>query len=842
METSAKDVANMGGSGSGTHEDANGKLSREIIVFVLGAPGSGKGTQCSRIVKHYGFCHLSTGDLLEAEINSGSEHGTMIKNIKAEGKLVSTEIVAKLLQQAMEKCENKKFLIDGFPRNQENLAAAQNIMKLEPDLVLVLECSMEVIINRLLNRNQGRVDDNYQTIQRRLQVYTDSTLPVIEYYQSTGKVQKAAFASKFSRSVLQEFGSSRLVTMETTAKDVPNMGTTHEDANGDFAREVIVFVLGNPGSGKGTQCSRIVKHYGFCHLSTGDLLEAEITSGSEHGTMIKNIKAEGKLVSTEIVAKLLQQAMEKSENKKFLIDGFPRNQENLAAAQNILKLEPDLVLVLECSTEVIINRLLNRNQGRVDDNYQTIQRRLQVYIDSTLPVIEYYHSKGKVQKASLTIPTLYRLIVYSPEFLMLLNLMLVGIWLMARNPRKRYSRQSRASSPSSNQEAATGVSRLDFKSEAMMGASRNLSSAWTIIFVLGEHLPIFTLQSHCAHLLAGGPGSGKGTQCSKIAAHLGFCHLSAGELLDREVESGSENGTMIKAFKMEGKLVPAEMIIKLLQQAMEESITKKFLIDGFPRNNENRAAFENITKLEPEFVLLFECSNEVMRSRLLNRNQGRADDNSATIAKRLELYLESTLPVVDYYSSKGKVYKVNGEQPIEEVFEAVKCVFSKMTPRAGKQTLSCTLIPNLIKARFSSSDRYLLWRLLIARPGARRVRFAIRLNLVDPHVGVLQVLAYPLGKGTQCSKIAAHFGFCHLSAGELLDREVESGSENGTMIKAFKMEGKLVPAEMIIKLLQQAMEESSTKKFLIDGFPRNNENRSAFENIGHSMPMTLLMV
>ncbi|KAK3012541.1 hypothetical protein RJ639_009332 [Escallonia herrerae] len=123
--------------------------------------------------------------------------------------------------------------------------------------------------------------------------------------------------------------------METTAKDVPNMGTTREDANGEFAKEVIVFVLGNPGSGKGTQCSRIVKHYGFCHLSTGDLLEAEITSGSEHGTLIKNIKAEGKLVSTEIVAKLLQQAMKKSENKKFLIDGFPRNQENLAAVQNI---------------------------------------------------------------------------------------------------------------------------------------------------------------------------------------------------------------------------------------------------------------------------------------------------------------------------------------------------------------------------------------------------------------------------------------------------------------------------------------------------------------------------
>ncbi|KAK3012561.1 hypothetical protein RJ639_009352 [Escallonia herrerae] len=175
-------------------------------------------------------------------------------------------------------------------------------------------------------------------------------------------------------------------------------------------------------------------------------------------------------------------------------------------------------------------------------------------------------------------------------------------------------------------------------------------------------------QPLCVSVLAGGPGSGKGTQCSKIAAHFGFCHLSAGELLDREVESGSEYGTMIKAFKMEGKLVPAEMIIKLLQQAMEKSSTKKFLIDCFPHNYENRSAFENI---------------------------GRADDNSATITKRLQMYLESTLPIINYYSSKGKVYKVSnihvdGEQPVEEVFEAAKCVFSKMTWKAGKQTISQT--------------------------------------------------------------------------------------------------------------------------------------------------------
>ncbi|KAG1360948.1 UMP-CMP kinase 4 [Cocos nucifera] len=180
----------------------------------------------------------------------------------------------------------------------------------------------------------------------------------------------------------------------------------------------------------------------------------------------------------------------------------------------------------------------------------------------------------------------------------------------------------------------------------------------------------------------GGPGSGKGTQCANIVKHFGFTHLSAGDLLRAEKKSGSKNGTMIQNMMKEGKIVPSEVTVKLLQKAMLESGNDKFLIDGFPRNEENRAAFENVTKIEPEFVLFFDCPEEEMEQRLLNRNQGRDDDNIETIRKRFKVFVESSLPVVEYYDSKGKVRKIDAAKPVDEVFKAVEVIFAPFNAEA----------------------------------------------------------------------------------------------------------------------------------------------------------------
>ncbi|KAL0928222.1 hypothetical protein M5K25_000094 [Dendrobium thyrsiflorum] len=210
----------------------------------------------------------------------------------------------------------------------------------------------------------------------------------------------------------------------------------------------------------------------------------------------------------------------------------------------------------------------------------------------------------------------------------------------------------------------------------------------------------------------GGPGSGKGTQCAKIAKHFGFTHLSAGDLLRAEINSGSKNGTMIESMINEGKIVPSEVTIKLLQLAMRESGNDKFLIDGFPRNEENRAAFENLEKIEPEFVLFFDCPVEEMERRILNRNQGRDDDNMETIRKRFKVFIESTLPVIEFYNLKGKLYKIDACKPADEVFEDVKAIFSRFRVKedSSQQTnISTTerfeLVMCLIKRLFREIKR-----------------------------------------------------------------------------------------------------------------------------------------
>ncbi|KAI5072457.1 hypothetical protein GOP47_0012563 [Adiantum capillus-veneris] len=173
----------------------------------------------------------------------------------------------------------------------------------------------------------------------------------------------------------------------------------------------------------------------------------------------------------------------------------------------------------------------------------------------------------------------------------------------------------------------------------------------------------------------GGPGSGKGTQCASIVEHFGFTHLSAGDLLRAEINSGNENGLMIQHMIKEGKIVPSEVTVKLLQTAMYKSGNDKFLIDGFPRNEENRAAFELVTGITPEFILFFDCPEEEMERRLLGRNQGRVDDNIETIRKRFKVFVDSSLPVINHYDSLGKVRKIDAARSKEEVFACVQPLF-----------------------------------------------------------------------------------------------------------------------------------------------------------------------
>uniref|UniRef100_A0A0V0J550 adenylate kinase n=1 Tax=Schistocephalus solidus TaxID=70667 RepID=A0A0V0J550_SCHSO len=167
------------------------KLSGAKVIFVLGGPGSGKGTQCENIVKKYGFNHLSSGDLLRAEVASGSPRGNELKAIMEKGELVSLDVVLQLIKDAMIKLVDKNchFLIDGYPRELEQGTRFESeICKCL--CVLVFDVSEEVMRQRLLKRGEssGRADDNAETIINRLKTFNELTKPVIEHYDKENKV------------------------------------------------------------------------------------------------------------------------------------------------------------------------------------------------------------------------------------------------------------------------------------------------------------------------------------------------------------------------------------------------------------------------------------------------------------------------------------------------------------------------------------------------------------------------------------------------------------------------------------------------------------------------------
>ncbi|CAB1325882.1 unnamed protein product [Coregonus sp. 'balchen'] len=174
-------------------------IMKPQVVFVLGGPGAGKGTQCARIVENYSYTHLSAGDLLRAERSrEGSEFGQLIDSYIKEGKIVPVEITINLLRKAMEdtmQIDEKKFrfLIDGFPRNEDNLQGWTTVMdgKADVKFVLFFDCSNEVCINRCLERGKssGRTDDNRASLEKRIQTYLQSTRPIISLYEKQGKVR-----------------------------------------------------------------------------------------------------------------------------------------------------------------------------------------------------------------------------------------------------------------------------------------------------------------------------------------------------------------------------------------------------------------------------------------------------------------------------------------------------------------------------------------------------------------------------------------------------------------------------------------------------------------------------
>lgn len=220
-----------------------GNISKIVKAIIIGAPGSGKGTISSRIVKDFGMKHLSSGDMLRGQILQKTEAGLNAKKYTDKGDLVPDEIMVKLILNEIHSLGNVSWLLDGFPRT---VAQAIDLHKSEPvNMVISLNVPFEVIIDRIKGRwthlPSGRVyntefnppktpgiddvtgeplvqrdDDKPETVRQRLETYNRQTKPVLEYYKNMHLLTE--FKGKYTNEIwprVREFLSTQMITVSS---------------------------------------------------------------------------------------------------------------------------------------------------------------------------------------------------------------------------------------------------------------------------------------------------------------------------------------------------------------------------------------------------------------------------------------------------------------------------------------------------------------------------------------------------------------------------------------------------------------------------------------------------
>ncbi|KAB7613274.1 adenylate kinase [Amylibacter sp. SFDW26] len=169
-----------------------------------------------------------------------------------------------------------------------------------------------------------------------------------------------------------------------------------------------IILLGPPGAGKGTQAARLVEERNMVQLSTGDMLRAAKTSGTEMGNKVAAVMDRGELVTDEIVIGLIEEQLDGDNKGGFIFDGFPRTLAQADALADLLASKGktlDTVIEMRVKDEVLVDRIVNRaaeaaaagQPVRADDNAESLKVRLMAYYKETSPLIGYYHAKGQLQ-------------------------------------------------------------------------------------------------------------------------------------------------------------------------------------------------------------------------------------------------------------------------------------------------------------------------------------------------------------------------------------------------------------------------------------------------------------
>ena len=169
-------------------DDTGPMANHAVNVLMLGAPGSGKGTQGKRLAERYSVPHLSSGELLRVHVGAGTEFGRAAEDAMRRGDLIADDLViAIVLETVLGPDAGNGFVLDGFPRTVPQATAAYEVASrhgITLNAVVLLDLPLDLLTDRLTARGEqtGRADDTLDTIRHRIEVYLDKTLPLVDYY------------------------------------------------------------------------------------------------------------------------------------------------------------------------------------------------------------------------------------------------------------------------------------------------------------------------------------------------------------------------------------------------------------------------------------------------------------------------------------------------------------------------------------------------------------------------------------------------------------------------------------------------------------------------------------
>jgi len=180
-------------------------------------------------------------------------------------------------------------------------------------------------------------------------------------------------------------------------------------------------------------------------------------------------------------------------------------------------------------------------------------------------------------------------------------------------------------------------------------------------------------------VLIGPPGVGKGTQAAQLRDEFGLAHIATGDLLRAHRGQGTELGRQAATYMSDGRLVPDGLVVAMVQERIRES--PRFVLDGFPRSLAQARALAEVLLVERRRLtaaVFVEAPDEIVIERIAGRDEGRDDDNAATVRRRLEVFHRSTAPVIAYYEVLGILHRIDAARPIDEVYADTQRLLSRL--------------------------------------------------------------------------------------------------------------------------------------------------------------------